>query len=247
MSVYDPGGGMYICGIPKNRAEFSKLVDFEQALFGDRALSPEASFELFKKRPEIYTAVVCPQGSVAAYLTTYPLQPKYAEALIEGDITEPELTPDMLLTRHDNLEGSCIYIGSAVVDKKLDPILKSILLISLAQFHVRQLQADAIRRFSVIMTTVSKEGGRLANWIGAEKLNDGANRKDGLDVYGRTITQGFIYQACAVVERFFDNKFVHIDFPSRPPGDFDLLGVEAGHAHAAKADDLERNGTTTLR
>lgn len=238
---------MYICGVPKNRAEFTKLVDFEQALFGDRALSPEASFELFKQRPEIYTAVVCPKGSVAAYLTTYPLQPKYAEALIEGEITEPELTPDMLLKRHDKLDGSCIYIGSVVVDGKLDPILKSILLISLAQFHVRQLQADAVRRFSVIMTTVSKGGARLANWIGAEKLNDGANRKDGLDVYGRTITQGFIYQACAAVERFFDNKFVHIDFPPRPPDSLGLVGVEAHHGHAARADDLERIGARTLR
>jgi hypothetical protein len=237
---------VYICGVPKNRAEFTKLVDFEQALFGDRALSPEASLELFKKRPEVYTAVLCPKGSIAAYLTTYPLQPKWAQALIEGDITEPELTPDMLLTRNDKLEGSCIYIGSVVVDSKLDPILKSILLISLAQFHVRQLQADAVHRFSVIMTTVSKEGGRLVNWIGAEKLNDGANRKDGLDVYGRTITRGFIYRACATVERFFDNKFVHIDFSSRP-SDLGLVGVEAHHRRAAKADDLERNGARTLR
>lgn len=238
---------MYICGVPKNRAEFTKLVDFEQALFGDRALSPEASLELFKKRPEVYTAVVCPKGSIAAYLTTYPLQPKWAQALIEGDITEPELTPDMLLTRRDKLEGSCIYIGSVVVDSKLDPILKSILLISLGQFHVRQLQAEAVRRFSVIMTTVSKEGGRLVNWIGAKKLNDGANRKDGLDVYGRTITRGFIYQACASVERFFDNKFVHIDFSSRPSDNLGLVGVEAHHRRAAKADDLERNDARTLR
>jgi hypothetical protein len=238
---------MYICGVPKNIAEFTKLIDFEQALFGDRALSSETSFELFKKRPEIYTAVMCPKGSVAAYLTTYPLLPKCAEALIGGELTEPELTPEMLLTRHDKLEGSCIYIGSVVVDSKLDPILKSILLISLAQFHVRQLQADAVRRFSVIMTVASKEGGRLVNWIGAEKLNDGANRKDGLDVYGRTITQGFIYQACAAVERFFDNKFVRIDFPSQQPDNLGLVGVEAHHGHVANADDFERMGARTLR
>jgi len=220
---------MYICCVPKNLAEFKKLIDVEQSLFGDRALSLEASVALFKNRPDIYTAVLCPKGSVAAYLTAYPLQPKCAEALIEGTITEPELTPDMLLTRHAKLERSSFYIGSVVVDSKLDPILKSILLISLAQYRVRQLQADQIRRFSVIMTAVSKEGRRLVNWIGAEKLNDGANRKDGLDVYGRTITQGFIYQACAAAERFFDNKFVHIDYPSRPLDHRGVVGIEARH------------------
>ena len=221
---------MYICGVPKNLAAFKKLIDVEQALFGDRALSLKASVALFKKRPDIYTTVLCPNGSIAAYLTAYPLRPKCAEALIEGKITEPELTPNMLLTRRANLEGSSFYIGSVVVDSKLDPILKSILLISLAQYRVRQLQADPVRRFSVIMTAVSKEGRRLVNWIGAEKLNDGANRKDGLDLYGRTITRDFMYQTCAAVERFFDNRFVQIDFPSRPPDRRGVAGIEARHA-----------------
>ena len=207
---------MYICSVPKNLAEFTKLIDVEQGLFGDLALSLEAATEIFKIRPDIYTAVFCPKGSIAAYLTAYPLQAKCAEALIEGRITEPELTPDMLLTRQDNLEGSFVYIGSVVVDSKFDPILKSMLLVSLAQFRLRQLQAAAIRRFSVIMTTVSTDGERLARRIGAEKLNDGANRKDGLDVYGRTITQGYLYQACTAVERFFDNKSVpSISAPGR--------------------------------
>jgi hypothetical protein len=181
--------------------------------------------------------VVCPKGNVAAYLTAYPLRPKYIEALIEGDITEPELTPDMLLSRYDPHEGACVYIGSVVVDRKFDPIFKSILLISLAQYRIRQLQADAVRRFSIIMTAVSKEGERLVNWIGAEKLNDGANRKDGLDVYGRAINRGFIHQSCAEVGRFFDNKFVHINFPPRQPDHLGLMGVEARHA---RVDHLQR-------
>ena len=220
---------MYICGVPKTLAEFVKIMDVEKALFGDHALSLEASVELFKRRPDIYTAVVCPNGSIAAYLTAYPLKPKCAEALIEGEVTEPELTPDMLLTQHDKLEGSCVYIGSVVVDSKFNPILKTILLVSLGQFYIRPLQAAAVRRHSVIMTAASKDGKQLMNWIGAEKLNDGTNRKDGLDVYGRTISQGFLYRACAKVERFFDNEFVQFDFTSRPPNN---LGIRTASANA---------------
>jgi hypothetical protein len=207
---------MYVCGVPRDLAEFTKLVSVEQTLFGNLALSPEGSIEIFKMRPEIYTAVFCPAGSVAAYLTAYPLRARWAEALIEGDITEPDLTPEMLLTRQDKLEGSCVFIGSVVVDSKFDPILKSILLISLGQFRLRQLRNSAVKRFSVVMTTASNEGKRLAQRVGATKLNDGANRKDGLDVYGRNITPGFLYQASSAVERFFDNKMVRMNFDSDP-------------------------------
>jgi hypothetical protein len=213
---------MYVCGVPRNLDAFARVMDVEQSLFGDLALSPQASREIYKMRPDIYTAVFCPAGSVAAYLTAYPLRPQFAEALIDGGIAEPDLTPDMLLTHGDQLEGACVYIGSVVVDNKFDPILKSILLISLAQFRLHQLRNAEVKKFAAIMTAASKEGERLAQRIGAQKLNDGANRKDGLDVYGRQFNRGFLYQASAAVERFFNNKMVRLDLdsdPTRPVGE----------------------------
>jgi hypothetical protein len=233
------GWFMYICRVPESLVEFKKLIDVERAIFGGHALSFEASLALFKKRPDIYTAVFSPIGSVAAYLTTYPLQPRYAEAVIEGEVTEPELTPDMLSAQHRKLDGSCIYIGSVFVDRELNPLFKAILIISLAQYHIRKQQANEFRRFSVIMTTASKEGERLTNWIGAQKLNDGCNRKDGLDVYGRTISRGFLYHSCATMERLLENKYVRIDFAS-PPLNVGLIGVEARHVEASHRESVSR-------
>jgi hypothetical protein len=192
--------------------QFSRVIEVEQKLFGNLALSPQRSLDIFKMRPDIFTAVFCPSGTVAAYLTAYPLRPQIAGALIEGEIIEPDLIPDMLLTRQETLEGSCIYLGSVVVDSKFDPISKSILLVSLTQYRLHQLQDADVKRFTAIMTTASRDGEKLAQRIGAEKLNDGSNRKDGLDIYGRTITRGFIYQASSSVQRFFDNKMVRMNF-----------------------------------
>ncbi len=207
---------MYVCGVPRNLDAFARVMDVEQSLFGDLALSPQASREIFNIRPDIYTAVFCPAGNVAAYLTAYPLRSQFAEALIDGGIAESDLTPDMLLGHEDELEGACVYIGSVVVDSKFDPILKSILLVSLAQFRLHQLHNAEVKTFAAIMTAASKEGERLAQRLGARKLNNGGNRKDGLDIYGREFSRGFIYQASAMVARFFDNKFVRLDLDSDP-------------------------------
>jgi hypothetical protein len=207
---------MYVCGVPQDSADFSKLIGVEQNLFGDLSLPAEAASAMFRTRPEIYSAVMCPKGAVAAYSSAYPLQPKWAQALIAGDIAEPDLTPGMLLKRQDSLEGSSIYIGSVVVDSKCDPLMKPILLANLFLWRVHQLREASVRRLQVVMTTVTHQGKRLADRVGAKKINDGANRKDGLDVYGRNITPGFLHRTADVMERCFGNKLVQMDLNFQP-------------------------------
>ena len=174
------------------------------------------AFEIFKSRPEIYTAILGPDDAVAAYSSAYPLKREWAEALIAGDITEPDLTPSMLLRRHDGLEGSCVYVGSVVVVSTNDPLTKAILLASLLSWRVQQLRAASVKRLSVFMTPVADQGERMIRYIGAKQLNDGTNRKDGYPVYGRIITPGFLSRATSMMERCLNSRVVQMNLDFTP-------------------------------
>jgi len=177
---------------------------------------PQTAFEIFKTRPEIYAAILGPNGDVAAYSSAYPLKREWAEAFIAGDITEPDLTPSMLLTRQDGLDGSSVYVGSVVVVSQNDPLTKAILLASLLSWRVRQLKAASVKRLSAFMTPVAEQGERMIRFIGAKQLNDGTNRKDGYPVYGRAITPGFLSRATATMERCLNSRVVQMNCDFTP-------------------------------
>jgi hypothetical protein len=202
---------MFVCGVPKDSSEFARVLKVEQGLFGDLSLPPSMAHQMFDFRPEIYAAVVGPDDSVAAYSSIYPLKKKWADAFVAGDVTEPDLTTDMLLTRQDCHERSSIYIGSVVVGGNYDPITKSVLLASMFSWRVQQLHHVAVGRLSVMMTAVTKQGERMIRKFGAKQLNGGARRRDGYAVYGREITPRFLYRATLVMEKCLNSGMVEMD------------------------------------
>jgi hypothetical protein len=201
---------MFVCGVPRSSSEFSRVLKVEQGLFGDLSVPTDVAHQIFESRPEIYAAVIGPDEAVAAYSSAYPLQKKWADALVAGDITEPELTSAMLLTRQDCHEASSIYVGSVVVGDGYDPIMKSVLLASLFSWRVRQMQHISINRLSFIMTAVTKQGERMIRKLGARQLNAGANRKDGYAIYGRVVTPRFLFRATAAMERCLNSGIVQM-------------------------------------
>jgi hypothetical protein len=201
---------MFVCGVPKDSSEFSRVLKVEQGLFGDNALPAAMAHQIFEFRPEIYAAVLGPDDSVAAYSSVFPLKKEAAEAFVAGDITEPELTTAMLLTRQDCHECASIYIGTLAVGDNYDPIMKSVLLASMFSWRAQQLNHVAINRLSVMMTAATKQGERLIRRMGATQLNASANRKDGYAVYGRAITPRFLRRATATIEKCLNNGVVRM-------------------------------------
>jgi hypothetical protein len=207
---------MLVCTVPRNSKEFGRLHDLEQRLFGDLAFPLDIASEIFEMRPEIFNAVVDRDGNVAAYSSAFMLRPEWGTALTRGDITGAELRPHMIYQRNDRHTDVHLYIGSVVVDPKYDPIRKCILLSSLMWFRVQQLRAASVESLCAIMTTASGQGERLARRLGAKKLNDRANCRDGLDVFGAHITVDLFARAVGAVEGFPFGKTVwmNLDFTS---------------------------------
>jgi hypothetical protein len=166
---------------------------------------------MFEFRPEIYAAVIGPDENVAAYSSIYPLKKEWADAFTAGDVTEPELTTDMMLQRQDCHERVTIYIGSLVVGDNYDPITKSLLLASMFSWRVQQLRHASVNRLSVIMTAATKQGERLIRKVRAKELNSSANRKDGYAVYGREVTPRFLYRATAAMAICLNSGIVRMD------------------------------------
>src|ERR1700687_3399946 len=106
---------MFVCGVPRDSTEFSRVLKVEQGLFGNTALPAAMAHQIFEFRPEIYAAVLGADDSVAAYSSIFPLKKDSAEAFVAGALTEPNLTPAMMLTRQDCHESASIYIGSVAV------------------------------------------------------------------------------------------------------------------------------------
>ncbi len=202
---------MFVCGVPKDSSEFARVLKVEQGLFGGLSLPPAMAHQMFDFRPEIYAAVVGPDDNVAAYSSIYPLKKKWADAFVAGDVTEPDLTTTMLLTRQDCHERSSIYIGSVVVGGDYDAITKSVLLASMFSWRVQQLHHVAVGRLSVMMTAVTRQGERMIRKFGAKQLNDGTQRKDGYAVYGREVTPRFLYRATLVMDKCLNSGLVEMN------------------------------------
>jgi hypothetical protein len=207
---------MFVCTVPRNTKEFGTLHDIEQRLFGDLALPPDVAHEIFEMRPEIFNAVFDRDGTVVAYTSAFMLRPQWGTALTRGEITGAELQPSMIYRRDDCHADLHLFIGSVVVDPKYDPIRKCMLLSSLLWFRVHQLRSASVRRLTAIMTTASGQGERMTRRLGAKKLTDRANCRDGLDVFGCDITLDLLARAFGVMDRFpFGNGvLMNLDLPS---------------------------------
>jgi hypothetical protein len=199
---------MFICGAPKDSAEFSRVWEVEQKLFGTLSVRPSVAHEIYKARPELFAAIFSQDQTAAAYSVVYPLRPRYAQALIDGDISEPDITPDMLLTYEDSHEDACIYVGSVVVDESYDSLTRASLLAGLVSWRAAQMRRASIKRVSLIMTGVSKSGEKLIRYVGAKQLKDAESRSDGYAMWGRSITPGYLYRITVMVERYFNGRIV---------------------------------------
>lgn len=207
---------MFYCGVPRSAAEFSRVWSVEQDLFGDLSVPAKVAREIFRHRPELFLAIFCKRSTVAAYTVGYPLQPRWAKALIAGEITEPELMPDMLLSHADSHEGASVYIGSVAIDEQLDTMTRASLMAAMVSWRARQMREASIRRMSLMMTGVSKQGEKMIRYVNAKKLNSAENRKDGLAIYGRTITPGFLNRATTAIERCFNSRSVEMSLDMLP-------------------------------
>jgi hypothetical protein len=207
---------MFVCGVPKNITEFLSVFNFGEDQFGEFSIPLKMARNIFAFRPEIYLAVTALNGTVAAYSSVYPLKKKWADAFIAGDIAEPDLTPDMLLSRQDALEGTCIYIGSIVVGRNYDPFSKSVLLASLFSWRAQQLQDASVKRITAIMTPVTKHGERLVRYVGAKRLGTNTDVNDH-GIYSREVSPSFLYRITSSVERFLSNSMVEMNLNFRPP------------------------------
>jgi hypothetical protein len=206
---------MFLCGVPTNLAAFSRVFDAAKDQFGDLSTSPETATKIFAFRPEIYLAIIAANGIVAAYSSAYPLRKEWASAFIAGDIAEPDLTPDMLLSRKDSLDGTTVGVGHILVCNGYDPFTKSVLLASLFSWRAQQLQSLSVRRMTAIMTPITKHGARLVRYVGAKRLGTDTDM-NGYGIYGRDISPGFLYRMTSSMDRFIGNSIVKMTLDFQP-------------------------------
>jgi hypothetical protein len=198
--------------MPRDLDAFGKIVGVDQHVFGKSTASRPTSTAIFVKRPEIYSALFAPDDSIAGYLDLYPLRPQWAKRFIDGDISEADFDASMILERSESHERCIFYAGSIVIESRFDLLLRSLMIASLFNWHARHVAALVTRQASLIMATATPQGARLAKIIGARKLRDGSQRKDGLDMVGRAITPAAIRHLQVVFGGLDSEGVIHLDF-----------------------------------
>ena len=206
---------MFTCGVPRNLVTFDHLVGLDQAIFGNNSLAPDRARDLFRRRPEIYTAILKPTGQLVAYSIIYPLKPEWAQHFIEGSIGESDFTPEMILDREVSHEGQHFHIGSVVVDSASDPIMRSVFLAGLLRWWAYHLDSVISGNATFLMGPVTAGGMKLVRHVHAIKLSSGENRKDGHDLYGLTTTTAFLHRLSAAIDSFLDRELVQLNLDFR--------------------------------
>jgi hypothetical protein len=207
---------VFLCASPRDLAQLSKIMRVDHDIFGKGTLSRAASTAIFMKRPDTYAALFAADGSVAGYLDLYPLEPASAAQFIDGEICEEDFTPKMILSRSESHEGCCFYAGSIVVDRRYDPITKSMMILGLFSWHAHHIATRIAEQAIIVMTTVTPHGARLAAKIRAEKLRDGAQRKDGLDLFGLLVTPAALAQLHSAFSKLEIRRLIDLKFDGTP-------------------------------
>jgi hypothetical protein len=203
----------FLCEVPRNASDMMNIATLERELFGGMALSVESALNLYEFCPEIYSALYCEGNTIAGYSSVFPMKAEYAEEFIAGRLTEPELQPHMLLPPSaPDFQRSRAYVGSVVVRDDYGLVTRSILLAGLLSWRMTQMTHLSLRRMPVFMMAVSEQGSQMVRFVGAKKLNDGAIRKDGKAIYGRTVTPGFLTRANASLQRCMSAGLVQMRF-----------------------------------
>lgn len=204
---------MFVCDVPRSRSDFLKINDMENSLFEGMALSREGALAIFDFCPEVYSALYGEMGEIVGYSSVFLMRQEYASQFISGALAEPDLTPDMLYPLSDpRYRTGHAYVGSVVVKDGFSMVTRSILLASLLSWRMTQMTRLALPRLPVFMIAVSEQGEQMVRFVGAKRLNDGAGRKDGKAVYGRTITPGFMARANASLHRCVSAGLVQMEF-----------------------------------
>lgn len=204
---------MFVCDVPRSKSDFLKIADMENELFDGMALSPDNSLAIFDFCPEVYSAIYGELGEIVGYSSVFLMRQEYAFQFISGELTEPDLTPNMLFSLSDpDFRTGHAYVGSVVVKDGFSMVTRSILLASLLSWRMTQMTRLALPRLPVFMIAVSDQGEQMVRFVGAKRLNDGARRKDGKAVYGRTITPGFMARANASLHRCMSAGLVQMEF-----------------------------------
>jgi hypothetical protein len=203
---------MFTCKVP-DEAGIRHLASIEHKLFEGISLSTDRLQKIYEFCPEMFCVLENDDGSVVGYSTIFTMLPDDAQRLISGDLAEPDLAPELLIAPKDeNFSKSHGYIGSVVITGEFNIITRSVLLASLLSWRMKQMTRLALRRFPVFMISASEQGSQLVRFVGARTLKDGAERRDGNAIYGRTITPSFLNHANRALQRCLSSGFVKMDF-----------------------------------
>jgi hypothetical protein len=203
---------MFTCKVP-DEVGIRRLTKIERQLFEGISLSTERLFEIHNFCPEMFCVIENEDTNIVGYSTIFTMAPDQALHFISGKISEPDLSPELLITPSDkNFSETHAYIGSVVVTGDFNVITRSVLLASLLSWRMTQMTRLALRRLPVFMISASENGSQLVRFVGARVLKEAAEREDGSAVYGRTITPSFMKRANKALHRCLSSGFVKMDF-----------------------------------
>ncbi len=203
---------MFTCKVPTAN-DIHGLIAIEHRLFEGISLSERRILEVHEFCPEFFCVLRDDNANIVGYSSVFTMKPEEASRFIAGELSEPDLAPDLLLTPSDaNFCTTHAYVGSVVIDGDFNILTRSALLASLLSWRMTQMTRLALRRLPVFMMSASEQGSQLVRFIGARTIADGAERGDGMAIYGRTITPGFLNRANKALRRCLSSGFVKMDF-----------------------------------
>jgi hypothetical protein len=203
---------MFTCKVP-DKVGILRLANIEHKLFEGISLSPDRLQAIHEFCPEMFCVIENDDNDVVGYSSVFTMMPEQALRFISGEISEPDLSPELLTPPSAaNFNKTHAYVASVVVVGDFNVITRSVLLASLLSWRMTQMTRLELRRVPVFMISASEHGSQLVRFVGARILREAADRGGGNAIYGRTITPSFMNHANKALQRCLSSGFVKMDF-----------------------------------
>lgn len=196
---------------PCNNRFYKGANKLAREKFGKNSVSSK-KVDDWKNKNDLILTCLTDKNKLVGYFDIIPLKTSFARNLLEGSVSENDISSEHILAQHEMLDAEYIYFAGIAVEytNSGKGYLHGTYLIFAAILYTYLFYGDS--RLKKILTIPTSECGlKIAEHLDFKIESDGKLRKDGLDLYSHDFSRSELHDLIQKRTGLF-NRFDSLDY-----------------------------------